>query len=466
MTDIAQTSRMVLIVIEFPRTKDASEVTTSSTTPPTLARSIGPTQLALYALGSMLGSGIYGLIGKAAGQAGSAVWLSFLVALVAALLTALSYASLGSRYPRAGGAAYVTQRAFGIPLLSFTVGLALVCSGLTSVATQSKIFASNLTALLGLESLPVSALALGFILILAGIAFRGIRESMWVNVMCTLIEATGLLIVIATGLSFWGTIDYFETPPERADSTLALVVIQASVLTFFAFIGFEDAVNVAEECKDPSWTIPIGLISATLAAAVLYVAVAITAVSVVPWQELKDAPSPLTEVMRRSAPDFPPIIMTLITMFAVANTALVNYITASRLIYGMSHQKLLPEQFGSVHGERRTPHIAIIALFLVLVPLVLAGSISDLASSTVLLLLLVFIVVNSALIVLKRRPDEAVGRFEVPIWVPALGAVVCAGLMLTRLASNDWRAPLIAMTLVIGIVTIFAVLKPVGQASD
>ncbi len=179
---------------------------------PKLRRSIGPVQMALYGLGSMLGAGIYGLIGKAAGQVGNAVWLAFLVALVAALLTALSYASLGSRYPRAAGAAYVTERAYGFPLLSFMVGLALVCSGLTSIATQSQVFAANIAALFGIESLPVSLLALGFLLILTGLVFRGIRESMWVNVLCTLVEAGGLVLVILVGMSYWGSVDYFETP--------------------------------------------------------------------------------------------------------------------------------------------------------------------------------------------------------------------------------------------------------------
>ncbi len=433
---------------------------------PTLHRSIGPAQLALYALGSMLGSGIYGLIGQAAGQAGSAVWLSFLVALVAALMTALSYAALGSRHPRAGGAAYVTQKAYGVTILSFTVGLCLVCSGLTSVATQSKIFATNLASLMGVESLPVSLLAFGFLLIITGIVLRGIRESMWVNVLCTLIEAFGLILVIVVGFSYWGSVDYFDIPPEREASGIGIVVIQAAVLTFFAFIGFEDAINVAEECKEPQTTIPIGLIFATLAAAVLYVSVAITAVSVVPWQELAHAPSPLTAVMERAAPAFPAIIMTFITMFAVANTALVNYITASRLVYGMSNQGLLPRAFGAVHQERRTPHIAVLALAVVLLPLLMAGTIADLASATVLLLLFVFIVVNGALIILKRREGEVEGVFDVPYFVPVTGAVVCLLLVVTRLTSGTWRAPIIAGVLVLGILALYRYLKPQIATED
>jgi amino acid transporter len=379
---------------------------------PTLRRSIGPVQMALYGLGSMLGAGIYGLIGKAAGQAGNAVWLAFVVALFAALLTVLSYASLGSRYPRAAGAAYVTERAYGFPLLSFVVGLALVCSGLTSIATQSRVFAANLADLLRTDSLPVTLLALGFLLVLTGIVFRGIRESMWVNVLCTLIEAGGLVLVIVVGLSFWGTVDYLETPAATGEDYTPLLIMQAAVLAFFAFIGFEDMYNVAEEVRHPERTLPLGLILAMAAAALLYIAVAVTAVSVVPWHELAEAPGPITEIITRAAPAIPPIVFTTITLFAVSNTALVNYVTASRLIYGMARQGLLPASLGNVHASRLTPHIAIAALFLILAPLALLGTIAELAAATVLLLLLVFTVVNGALFVLKRRKGRAAGAIR------------------------------------------------------
>jgi APA family basic amino acid/polyamine antiporter len=427
---------------------------------PALRRSIGPTQMTLYGLGSMLGSGIYGLIGQAAGQVGNAVWLAFLVALVAALLTAFSYASLGSRYPRAGGAAYVTHRAYGIPLLSFMVGLTVVCSGLTSVATQSRVFAANLASLLGFGGLPVTWLALAFLLILAGLVFRGIRESMWVNVACTVVEAGGLLIIVAVGMSYWGTVDLLELPTAAAGDVAWLLLLQGAVLTFFSFIGFEDTINVAEECRDPQRTIPIGLLLAVTIAAMLYGAVAITAVSVVPWQELAEAPGPLTEVMSRAAPSLPPLLFAGITLFAVANTALVNYVTASRLIYGMARQKLLPAALGGIHQQRRTPHRAILALLALLVPLVLFGSIGQLASATVLLLLVVFSIVNGALFILKGRPEEPAGKFEVPRWVPALGAIVCAVLVLVRVFAGDWRAPALAAALLLGILMVYAMMRP------
>ena len=429
---------------------------------PSLMRTIGPAQMALYGLGSMLGAGIYGLIGKAAGQAGNAVWLSFVVALVAALLTAFSYASLGSRYPRAAGAAYVTGRAYGFPLLSFMVGLALVCSGLTSIATQSQVFAANIAALFGLESIPLSWLALGFLLILTGLVFRGIRESMWVNVLCTLIEAGGLVIVIVAGASYWGSVDYLETPTLPGGDHAALLVMQAAVLAFFAFIGFEDMINVAEETRDPERTVPLGLILAMAAAAVLYIAIAVTAVSVVPWQELAEAPGPITAVMERAAPSVPPLLFTVITLFAVANTALVNYVTASRLIYGMARQGLLPQRLGNVHAARRTPHLAVAALFLVLAPLALLGTITELAAATVLLLLLVFTVVNGALFILKGRDGEKRGRFEIPRAIPALGALTCLILIVVRVATGDWQAPALAGALLIGAFALYVLMQRKG----
>jgi APA family basic amino acid/polyamine antiporter len=433
---------------------------------PKLHRSIGPTQLALYGLGSMLGAGIYGLIGQAAGIAGNAVWLAFIASLVVALLTALSYASIISRYPRAAGAAYVTQRAYKIPMLSFVVGIAVVCSGLTSVATQSRVLAANIAQMFGWQSIPVEFIAVGFLLLLAGIAFRGIRESMWVNVLCTIIEAAGLLIVIAVGFSYWGSVNLLEVPTGLGSDAFFLIILNGAVLTFFAFLGFEDTINVAEECRDPETTMPIGLIAAMVMAAILYIAVAITAVSVVPYGELAKAPSPLTAVVGKAAPAFPAVVFTFITIFAVANTALVNYVTASRLVYGMSRQGLLPTFLGRVHQSTKTPHVAIFVLFAVLAPLALYGTIGNLAAATVLLLLTVFCVVNAALVVLQRRKSEPHGKFEVPAFVPALGAVVCLVLIAVRVSTGDIWAPILAGALLAATLVLYFIMRPIPFEED
>ncbi len=158
---------------------------------PTLRRSIGLWQMTLYGAGSMLGAGIYGLVGQVAAEMGSAIWLAFLLSLVAAVLTGFSYASLGSRYPRAGGAAYITQRAYRRRLLTHVVGLTVACSGFTSIAAGARVVAENLQALPGLEGLPTGMLAFIYLAIVGAIVYRGIRESMWANVAFTLVEAAG-----------------------------------------------------------------------------------------------------------------------------------------------------------------------------------------------------------------------------------------------------------------------------------
>jgi basic amino acid/polyamine antiporter, APA family len=436
---------------------------------PPLQRSIGMVQMAFYGLGSMLGAGVYGLIGKAAGEMGNAIWLAFLVSMVAAMLTGLSYASIASRYPKAAGAAYVTQRAYRQSMLTYVVGLAVMCSGLTSVATQSWVVAANLQQLTFLDGVPVTLIALGFLLLLAGIVFRGIRECMWLNIVCTTVEAFGLILVIAVGMSYWGSADLLETPPPTdggVGGITALLLMQGAVLTFFSFIGFEDTLNVAEEVKNPRKVLPWGIILAMVAATLIYIAVSITAVSVVPWQELSSAAGPLTEVVARAAPWFPPVAFLAITIFAVTNTALLNYVTASRLAYGMAQQGLLPRFLRKVHSTRRTPHMAVLVLLALITGLALMGDITQLASATVLLLLLVFAIVNSALVILKLRPGEPTGGFEVPVFVPVLGAIVCSVLLVNRFVTGDWQAPLIAAGILAGILGLYALMRPEHVEED
>lgn len=433
-------------------------VVDSTVAEPALRRTIGPFQLFAYTLGGMLGAGIYGLVGRAAGQLGGAVWLGFVVAMVAALLTGLSYASLGSRHPRAGGAAYVTHHAYRRPLLTWMVGLAVLASGLTSVATQSRVVAENLQALGAFAGTPPVVLSLAFLLVVASVVFRGIRESMWLNVLCTFIETSGLVLVIAVGMRFWGSADLFETP--RNEAIGASFLLQGAILTFFAFIGFEDTLNVAEECRNPGRTVPFGIVSAMVTATLLYVAVAVTAVSVVPWEELAAAPGPLAAVMDRAAPWLPNWVYIAITIFAVANTALLNYVTASRLTYGMARQGLLPRRLGRIHASNRTPHIAIAVLFVAATILMLSGDITQLASATVLLLLAVFACVNAALFVLQRRRGERRGSFEVPGAVPVLGALVCLALLMNRIATGDWRAPALAGAILAAAGVLYAILRP------
>jgi len=434
-----------------------------------LRKALGPWQIGLYGLGSMLGAGIYALVGKAADSLGNAIWLAFLAAMVVALLTGLSYACVGSRYPKAGGAAYVTQRALGKPWLSYVVGLCVMMSGLTSMATGAQAMAETIEKGLGMD-LPVKLLAIGIVLLVGLVIFRGIRESMWVNITCTVVEAAGLLFIIAVGMQFWGSVDYLETPARLEGGSSAIpmmLILQGAVLMFFSFIGFEDILNVSEEVKNPRRDVPLGLIGAMVVATLIYMAVAITAVSVIPWADLAKSPAPLMEVAKAAAPWFKNIdsIYIGITLFAIGNTALLNYIMGSRLLYGMSRQGLLPALIGRIHATRRTPHIAILILFVIVTALILSGSVKQLAESTVLLLLMVFTVVNVSLIILKLRPGEPRGGFEVPVFVPVLGALVCLTLIGVRVesawsAEGGHIAPLVALAIVVVSLGLYFLTRP------
>ena len=408
---------------------------------PQLIRTLGGWQVLFYGLGSMLGTGIYALIGRAADQLGNAVWVAFLVSMVAALLTGLSYASLGSRFPKAGGASYISSRAYRRPMLSYVVGLSVTMSGLTSMATGAQAIAENLDRVLP-GDIPIKPFAIGFVALLGLLVFWGIDESMKANIVCTIIEVSGLIFIIFVGMRYWGGVNYLETAHDTGgipgSGLTSALVLQGAILTFFSFIGFEDVLNVAEEVKNPQRDLPFGLVGAMIVATLVYLAVAITAVSVIPWQELAASKTPLMDVAHRAAPWFHGIdrVYAAITVFAIGNTALLNYIMGSRLLYGMSRQALLPPVLGAVHPGRRTPHIAIAVLWGIVVLLILSGSVKQLAEATALLLLTVFAVLNVALVILQRRPNEEPGGFEIHWLIPASGAVVCLILLISRIQSG------------------------------
>lgn len=461
--------------------------------PATLARNMGLFALVVYGVGDMVGAGIYATIGQAAGKLGNAVWLAFLASMVAALLTGLSYASISSRYPRAAGAAYVTNRAFRRPFLAYVVGLAVTASGMTSMATSSNAFAENFRKLLDPQERfgwLVWVLLVGFLAAITFLNFWGIRESLWGNLVCTAVEVGGLVLIVALGFKFWGSVDYLQTPPAAPGAEvggplrLPTLILAGAVLTFFSFVGYEDMLNVSEEVKNPTRTMPLGILIALLITAVLYMCVSLTAVAVVPYGELAQAAAPFEPISQRVAPWLPKNTFTLITMFAVANTALINYIMGSRLLYGMSRHGLVPSPLSRVHPARRTPHVAIFTVGAIVLLLALLGRIQIgegaarvspvkvLADSTALLLLGCFAVVNVSLIVLQRRPGEPKGRFEVPSIVPALGALVCLALVTSRLLGRnaqgdyEWRAPMIAAGLALFIALLYLAMRPKAVVFD
>jgi amino acid transporter len=404
---------------------------------PELKRALGPKLLLLFIVGDILGTGVYALTGDVAAEVGGAAWAPFLIAFSVATLTAFSYLELVTKYPQAAGAALYTHKAFGVHFLTFLVAFAVMSSGITSASTASKFFAENFAVVLDFQagSTAVMVVALVFMALIALVNLRGVSESVKVNVVLTLVELTGLLIVIVIGFYAMsqGNVDFsrvvvFDTAEDR--STF-VAVTAATSLAFFAMVGFEDSVNMAEETHDPSRHFPRVMLTGLGLTAFVYVLVSVAAVAVVPVGVLADSETPLLEVVRAGAPGLPmDTLYPLISMFAVANTALINMLMASRLVYGMARQHVLPSSLGKVLPERRSPWTAIafttgLALVLIVVVDNLAEStVTALAGTTGLLLLCVFAVVNVAVLVLRRDPAPD-GAFRAPPVTPYVGAAAC-----------------------------------------
>jgi len=432
---------------------------------PELKRVMGPGLLLLFIVGDILGTGVYALTGEVAGEVGGAAWLPFLVAFAIALVTAFSYLELVTKYPQAAGAALYTHRAFGIHFITFLVCYTVMCSGITSAATASQAFANFLVDGLGLDWTEngIMLVALGFMILVALINLRGVGESVKTNVVLTMIELSGLLLIILVGVwamtqgeADFGRVVAFET---SEDKSVFLAVTAATSLAFFAMVGFEDSVNMAEETKEPSRTFPKIMLTGLSITGIIYVLVSISAVAIVPVGELEEAGSTaLTLVVERGAPGVPiDDIFPFIGMFAVANSALINMLMASRLLYGMAHQAVLPPFLGKVHRSRRTPYASILfttALALGLIIYVTKGDqdiVAVLGGTTALLLLGVFTVVNVAVLVLRRDPVDH-EHFRAASVLPVIGVITCAFFVTPYTDRDTDQCEVAGLLIAIGIV--------------
>ena len=413
-------------------TKDVSTAPDQDGEKTELKRVMGPGLLLLFVVGDVLGTGIYALTGEVAAKVGGIVWLPFLVAFVLATVTACSYLELVTKYPKAAGAALYTQKAFGVHFLTFLVAFAVMSSGITSASTASQAFAENFGKSFGLGdgAFLITAISIGFMVLLGLINLRGVGESVKANVVLTCIELTGLLIIIMIGAAtlMGGQGDFgrafdFSSAGEQG---LFWPVIAATTLAFFAMVGFEDSVNMAEEAKNPSRIFPKVLLGGLLITGVIYLLVSITAIALVDAEALGEGATPLLKVVEAGAPWFPLSVFGIITMCAVANSALINMLMASRLLYGMAQEKVLPSILGKVLPKRRTPYTAIVfTTGLAIALITFVGAVPDLGGTTALLLLAVFTLVNIAVLVLRSDTVEH-DHFTSPLGLPYIGAISCA----------------------------------------
>jgi amino acid transporter len=372
---------------------------------------------------------------------------------VIAAFTAASYAELVSKYPQAAGAALYVHKAFKAPLLTFIVAFAVMCSGVASAAALATAFGGDYLS--EFVELPTILVGLAVILVVSLINFRGIKESAGFNLGCTLIELGGLFLVVVIGAAF-----LFDGGGDAArafefkdsDTSSALLVVAGASIAFYALIGFEDAVNVAEETKDSTHTFPRTLFLGLGIAGSVYLLVTIIAGMTVPADRLAASDGPLLEVVTQGPLSVNSRLFSAIALFALINGCLLNLVMASRLMYGMANEGVVPRILGRVHAGRRTPWVAIIFTASIAAVLVTLGDLETLADTTVLLLLLVFIGVNVALLVLRRQPVEH-DHFKAWTALPWLGAATCAGLAVQQVVEDPklvlWAGGLLLFGLIL-----------------
>jgi amino acid transporter len=388
--------------------------------------------IVLYGLGTTIGAGIYALVGEIANVAGYFAPVSFLIASITAGLTAISFAELCGRFPHAAGAALYTKQAFGSERLSTIVGLLVILAGLVSAAALVNGFVGYLHQFIGVER----AIAIVLVTImLGGIAIWGIAESVTIASLITIVEIGGLLLVIAVsgdGLSTFSARWTELIPP--ADIASWSGVYLGAVLAFYAFIGFEDMVDVAEEVKEVKRNLPLAILLTLGITTLLYMLLMVAAVLSLTPTELADSEAPLAQIYEYHTGE-KAIVISIIGMFAIINGALIQMIMASRVLYGLSSRGQLPALLGTVHHRTRTPFIATVVATVIVLVLALIGRLGSLAEVTSFIMLTIFSLVNLALWRIKHRDPRPVGMKIFPTWIPITGFFVSLAFVLIEITS-------------------------------
>lgn len=400
-------------------------------TEPTLKRRLSLALITCYGLGSIVGAGIYVLVAEVAGYAGLYAPVSFLVAALLATFTAFSYGELSARYPKSAGEAIYVREGLRSRPLSVAVGAMMVLTGVVSAATMVKGFIGYLHVFF---AFPDAGVILLTVACLAALALWGIAESVIAASLITLVEIGGLLLIV------WVAGDSLQTLPARLpelvpplDAGVWKRIMLGAFLAFYAFIGFEDMVNVAEEVRDPSRNLPRAILLALATVAVLYTLVALVAVLAMPLSELAGSKAPLATIYERASGRSPTLIA-LIGLFAILNGALIQMIMGSRVLYGMSRERWLPDWLGRVHPRTRTPHLATLVVALLVLGFALWVPLVRLAEFTSFVILAVFTLINLALIRIKRLYPAPPGVWAWPLWVPWVGFASSGGFLLFQLS--------------------------------
>ncbi len=417
-----------------------------------LKRGMGLFHLTMYGVGLILGAGIYVLIGEAAGLAGDSVWIAFVLGSVVALFAGLSYAELSSIFPKAAAEYTFIKNAFKNNFFAFIIGWLTAITSMIMTATVALGFGGYFSEFL---NIPITISAIVLIGILSIVNFIGIRESSWANTIFTIIEVSGLILVIIIGftISEPEPVNYFESPTGFTG------IIIAFVLIFFAFIGFEDMANVAEEVRNPKKVIPRAIILSVMISGIIYVLVSLAVVRVINWEDLSLSAAPLADVAKRGLGVQGHIIFSGIALFAITNTVLITLVAGSRMIYGMAREKSFPNILAKVHSKTKTPWMAIIVIMLISIGFSFIGDIVIVANITVFAVVITFAAVNLTVIVLRYTEPNIERKFRVPINIGKFPILPMFGLGISIYMVIQFQIQVVLVGLVIiGIGTVFYLL--------
>lgn len=397
-----------------------------------LKRSLNLPLLTLYGLGTILGAGIYVLVGKVAGIAGMYTPFAFLLAAVLAAFTGYSYARLSVRFPRSAGEALYVSRAFSNATLSSAVGWMVILTGTVSAATIASGFVGYLSEFIVVPDFWASTV---LIVMICALACWGITESVSVAAIITTIEVVGLLLVL------WVLGDEFSKISELGsqllpplDKSIWVTIFLGAFLAFYAFIGFEDMVNVTEEVINPTRTMPLAILGALTLSSALYILVSLAAVLTLPLDELSASDSPMVSLLEGHN-QLVAMIVGFISIIAVVNGALVQVIMGARVLYGMGCQGLAPGWFAAVFARTQTPIRATVLIALAVWILTIGFPLVTLAKLTSFIILIVFAMVNASLVVVRLRESQVQGRLPIDILLPAMGTLLCMGFLLMQLVN-------------------------------
>jgi APA family basic amino acid/polyamine antiporter len=410
---------------------------------------MGLFQLTMYGVGLILGAGIYVLIGEAAGFAGNSVWMAFVLGTIVALFAGFSYAELSSLFPKAAAEYVFIKNAFKNNFFAFVIGWLTAITSIITAATVALGFGGYFAEFL---DIPIIISAIGLLGILSVVNFVGIRESSWTNTIFTIIEAAGLILIIVIGFTISNPepVDYIDSPTGFSGIAIAFVLI------FFAFIGFEDMANVAEEVKKPRKTLPRAIILSVLISGILYILVSLAVVRVVPWEELANSGAPMAFAAERGLGAEAHILLSAIALFAITNTVLITLVAGSRIFYGMAKEKVFPPILEKIHFKTKTPWIAVFVIMVTATAFTFFGDIVVVANITVFAIVITFGAVNLAVIVLRYTEPEIERKFKVPINIGKFPILPLFGLGISVYMAFQFEIEVILVGLgIIGVGVVF-----------